>query len=191
MSKLTDTQLRLLSAASQRDDGLLVPPEHLKGGAAQKSVAKLLASNLVEEVGVKRDQPAWRDGDDGPIGLKITDAGLTAIGVEPAQGGSGSEQGKAGESTADAPVPSSSKEAAPRAGTKQALIVELLSRPEGAGIDDLTAATGWLPHTTRAALTGLRQKGYALAKSKGEDGRTIYRIELASPERTAAVESVG
>ena len=42
--------------------------------------------------------------------------------------------------------------------------------------EQLIAATGWLPHTTRAALTGLRQKGFVLDRSKGEDGRAVYRI---------------
>jgi DNA-binding MarR family transcriptional regulator len=64
----------------------------------------------------------------------------------------------------------------PRAGTKQAHIIALLEREEGVSLDDLIAATGWLPHTTRAALTGLRQRGYGLVKSPGEDGRTCYRI---------------
>jgi Protein of unknown function (DUF3489) len=46
--------------------------------------------------------------------------------------------------------------AAPRDGSKLALVIELLRRANGATIVDLTQATGWLPHTTRAALTGLR-----------------------------------
>jgi len=49
----------------------------------------------------------------------------------------------------------------------------------GATLDDMVAATGWLPHTTRAALTGLRKKGHELAKSKNADGQTVYRIEKA------------
>ena len=38
--------------------------------------------------------------------------------------------------------------------------LEAVARPEGATLGDLTAASGWLPHTTRAALTRLRQRGY-------------------------------
>ena len=53
-------------------------------------------------------------------------------------------------------------------GTKQARVIALLA-----------AATGWLPHTTRAALTGLRHKGFALDKSKRQDGTTVYRISSA------------
>ena len=65
-----------------------------------------------------------------------------------------------------------------RPGTKQALIVGLLAREQGATLNELITATGWLPHTTRAALTGLRRKGFALDKSRREDGKTAYRIEL-------------
>ena len=59
--------------------------------------------------------------------------------------------------------------------TKQALIIGLLQRPDGATLSDLVAATGWLPHTTRAALTRLRQAGHILEKTKGETG-TVYRL---------------
>src|SRR5271169_3383507 len=48
--KLTDTQLRLLSAASQRDDRALERPSNLTGGAAGKVVAKLLTEGPVEEI---------------------------------------------------------------------------------------------------------------------------------------------
>ena len=63
-----------------------------------------------------------------------------------------------------------------RPGTKQARIADLLRRQQGATLDELIAATGWLPHTTRAALTGLRRKGCMLDKSSREDGKTAYRI---------------
>ena len=82
--KLTDTQLIILSSASQREDGLAVLPESLKGGAAKAAVTKLLGLGFLKEVRVKRDEPAWRtDEEDKPVGLKITKAGSAAIGVEP------------------------------------------------------------------------------------------------------------
>lgn len=70
-----------------------------------------------------------------------------------------------------------------RSGTKQALIAGLLGRKQGATLDELIAATGWLPHTTRAALTGLRHKGCTLEKSTRKDGKTVYRI--VPPGKTA------
>ena len=42
----------------------------------------------------------------------------------------------------------------------------------------LVAATGWLPHTTRAALTGLRKRGYAVGIDRDDKARgSVYRIE--------------
>ena len=63
-----------------------------------------------------------------------------------------------------------------RPGSKQALVLELLQRDSGASLDDLTAATGWLPHTTRAVLTGLRKKGHRIERRKGQDSRSTYQI---------------
>ena len=63
--------------------------------------------------------------------------------------------------------------------TKQARVIILLQRDSGATLDELVAATRRLPHTTRAALTGLRHKGFVLDKSKRQDGTTAYRITSA------------
>ncbi len=72
----------------------------------------------------------------------------------------------------------------PHEGSKQALLVELLSRPEGASLDDLIGATGWLPHTTRAALTGLRRRGFAIERVPADGGRSLYRVAAPEPETT-------
>ena len=62
----------------------------------------------------------------------------------------------------------------PRA-TKTSLVIALLCREQGASIDELVTATGWLPHTTRAALSGLRKKGHVV-NSKRVAGLSHYRI---------------
>ena len=59
-NKLTDTQLVLLSAASQREDGAIDPAENRKGGSAKKAIGKLLNDGLVEEVRSRGILPAWR-----------------------------------------------------------------------------------------------------------------------------------
>src|SRR5215208_3682111 len=80
--RFNDTQLIILSSASQREDGLAVLPESLKAGAAKTAVTKLLGLGFLKEVRIKRDQPIWRtDEEDKPVGLKITKAGSAAIGV--------------------------------------------------------------------------------------------------------------
>lgn len=59
--------------------------------------------------------------------------------------------------------------------TKSDLIIEMLSKAEGATLNELVAATSWLPHTTRAALTGLKKKGHTVISEKHEGVRR-YRI---------------
>ncbi|MGB9166377.1 MAG: DUF3489 domain-containing protein [Rhodomicrobium sp.] len=68
---------------------------------------------------------------------------------------------------------------APRERSKLAAVVGMLRRSEGATIGDLTAATGWLPHTTRAAITGLRNRGYSVVRERMEHGSSAYRISDA------------
>ena len=67
--------------------------------------------------------------------------------------------------------------AEPKRTTKSDLMVAMLSKAGGSSIDELIAATGWLPHTTRAALTGLRKKGHAVSSEKIEGVRR-YRIDI-------------
>ena len=77
----------------------------------------------------------------------------------------------------EAPVATASL-AAPKRATKQDLVVELLHREGGASLSSIIEATGWLPHTARASLTGLRKKGHDVARSK-VDGETRYSIAAA------------
>jgi Protein of unknown function (DUF3489) len=65
---------------------------------------------------------------------------------------------------------------APRAGSKLSKVIELLSRMEGANVAELTSTTKWLPHTARAALTGLRKRGYQIERFRGEGESSHYRI---------------
>src|SRR5215208_6299243 len=60
--------------------------------------------------------------------------------------------------------------------TKQVRFVRMLQRDGSASVAELAAAMGWLPHTTPAALTRLRQSGYELVKDKRDTGETSYRI---------------
>lgn len=63
--------------------------------------------------------------------------------------------------------------------TKSAAVLALLQRKEGATPDQLVEATGWLLHTARAALTGLKKKGHVITSSK-EGGRPrVYRAGQA------------
>lgn len=63
----------------------------------------------------------------------------------------------------------------PVTGSKIQTVVVLLKRDGGASVAELTEATSWLPHTIRAALTGLRKKGHEVARVKA-NGMTRYVI---------------
>lgn len=62
--------------------------------------------------------------------------------------------------------------------SKASLLLDLLARSEGATLEQIGAATVWLPHTTRAALTGLKKKGHAVTSIKA-DGMRTYRVATA------------
>jgi hypothetical protein len=180
--KLNDVQLVILSSASQRQDGLAVLPEGLQAAPVKKAVAKLTSLGFLKEVRVKHDEPLWWIGEDGKrVGLKITKAGSGAIGV--------AEDGKAEEESAPEakrPGKKGEQRKAPQAesgegrgGSKRAQIIALMQRKTGATLDEMVEATGWLPHTTRAALTGLRHSGFDIAKTKEKGGKTVYRVVRA------------
>jgi predicted ArsR family transcriptional regulator len=68
----------------------------------------------------------------------------------------------------------------PRASTKRAVLIGMLERPDGASVAELGQRLGWLPHTVRAAITGLRHAGREVTRSKDAEGQSVYR--LARPE---------
>src|SRR3954470_8397872 len=180
--KLNDVQLVILSSASQRNDGLAVLPENVPTAPLNKALAKLTGLGFLKEVRIKHDQPLWRTDEEGKrLGLKITKAGSAAIGA--------TEDGKGEEEPAPEPKRRSKKDAQkskaaqaeqgePR-GSKRAQIIALMQRKTGATLDEMVEATGWLPHTTRAALTGLRHKAFDITKSKEKGNKTVYRLSRA------------
>ena len=80
----------------------------------------------------------------------------------------------------EAPTASPVAVPSPKAPTKAATILDLLRRDEGATLEQLVSATGWLPHTTRAALTGIKHKGHMLSSDKADGVRT-YRVAAGQP----------
>ena len=70
---------------------------------------------------------------------------------------------------------SSEEASAAKRETKIGNVIALLERKEGATLDEMTGATGWQKHTTRAAMTGLRKKGHEITRDKRGDV-TCYRI---------------
>jgi len=192
MTKLSDTQLVILSAAAQREDRNVLPlPGSLRGGAATKVVGALLKRGLIAETITDSQTKAdaslnriWRNDDDGrAILLHITDAGLAAIGIEPEGGDSaptGADEAPNAETPQHAraeagPAP---KARTPRTGTKQAKLIEMLRAEGGATIDEIVAATGWKPHTVRGAFAGALKKklGLEVTSEKIEGRGRVYSL---------------
>ena len=65
--------------------------------------------------------------------------------------------------------------------SKTAKLIALLTRPEGATLDQMVKTTGWLPHTSRAALTGLKKKGYEVTSVKADGVRTYRAADKREP----------
>ena len=70
--------------------------------------------------------------------------------------------------------------AQPKRSSKAQTVLTLLGRPEGATLDELVEATGWLPHTTRAAMTGLKKKGHQITRTKVA-GVSRYAVTETAP----------
>ena len=197
--KLSDTQRELLSAAAQRDDRFFRLPEGRRTAAARQAVNPLLAAGLTREVKARGDTPVWRRDKDSQcaFALKLTAAGIKAAAafVEDDGGASRKEASRKADLEPDRTERASqvdgekinkespeTSHAALRSGTKIDGVLKMLERPEGATLEAMAKATGWLPHTTSAALTGLRRRGFILERSRGDMvGLSVYRLQRQSP----------
>jgi Protein of unknown function (DUF3489) len=189
--KLTDAQLVMMSAAAQRDDRCLATPNTMKSAALSKVSAKLIKLGLVREIRAKAGMPVWRrDAAGQGYALKVTAGGLNAIAVheapqqaiEPIEAPQSPPLSQATIVSDPDNVGEQAKTLAPRAGSKLARVIDLLQRSDGATIRNLTEATAWLPHTTRAAFTGLRKRGYAVVRARVGAGDSVYRIAGAAAD---------
>jgi hypothetical protein len=174
---LNDLQLILLATAIQRDDGsILPPPESLDATSERirKSIPALVRRQLIREAPVTDRSKAWREEGQQLIGLVISNQGRTKI----AAGAPQEQTPDNASAAADPPAAPTSAEpgSAFRSGSKTNLLIGLLKSDGGATLVTMAEATGWLPHTTRAALTGLRKKGHVIIRTK-RDEVTVYQIE--------------
>ncbi len=191
---LTVAQLLILTTAAQRPDHMVLPlPATIRarGGAQRNLLGALLKMDLVAEVPVDDASIAWRTDQAGQRhGLRITAAGLTAAGASPeAMAGStasdadkAEQSGAAGSDAAVVEEPAAghgSHEGSPRRPTgKLGEALQVISGETGATLAEITTLTGWLPHTARAAVTGLRKRGFDVALIQ-QNGRKAYRLTMA------------
>ena len=190
MTQLSDTQALILSAAAQRAERIALPlPESLRGGAAAKVVGAMIAKGLLQEVDadLRKGELVWRETGCGHgVTLIATDAGLAAIGIEPEDANTAPVGATDAPTEGPAPETPSEPDAAPKArtpreGTKQAKLIAMLRAPDGATIDEITAATGWQSHTVRGAMAGALKKklGLEVTSEKVEGRGRIYRLLAA------------
>ena len=196
MTRLTDSQLVVLSAAASREDGSILPlPARLKGGAVTKLVDSLIRRGLAERI--ESDRPAV------PDLIRITRPGLDAIGAETeedapaeappakakrtagkqrasgaARGGKPTRAARGNRNTPRTKGDGGVKARKSRADSKQAQALAMLRRPKGASGEELQAAFGWQPHTVRGFIAGAvkRKLGLDVTSEKVEGRGRIYRI---------------
>ena len=180
MTKLTDTQTIILNAGAQRPDNIALPlPKGLHGAAAKMAVTKMIAHGWLQEVdaNLRQCELLWRETGDGHgTTLVVTDAGMLAVGIEPVVVKTmAAVRNRATENTSSK-APSLTP--TPRRGTKQAEVIALLERPEGASIAEIVELTGWLPHTTRGVISGALKKKLSLpvASEKIQGRGTVYTL---------------
>jgi len=190
MPKLTDTQTIILSRAATRPDNLAMPlPDGLAGAAAKMAVGKMIERGWLEEVdaNLRRGEPMWRETGDGHgVTLVATDAGLAAIGIEHDDADAAPVGATDAPTEEPAPDTAAGIEAAPKArtpreGTKQATLIAMLRAPDGATIEEISAATGWQSHTVRGAMAGALKKklGLEVSSEKVEGRGRVYRLPAA------------
>ncbi len=139
----------------------------IKGGAVGNVCKSLLKRGLIEEIQAVDLNTVWRHDEElGSITLRATPLAYSALGIT--------------EAPEEAPTKAShtSSKIERSKGGKQAMLIEMLKRSEGATIQQVVDATGWLPHTVRGAIAGALKKKLSLnvVSEKVEGVGRVYKI---------------
>ncbi|QNT25626.1 DUF3489 domain-containing protein [Ralstonia solanacearum] len=151
--QLTPTQHAILAYAIQHTGGKIEWfPDNIKGGARKKVLEGMVKRGLIAAAG-----------DDWLVAAE----GYGALGLK-------APQPEAAAAEPDAPR----KAPRTRENSKQAQVIAMLRRPEGATISEICKATGWQAHTVRGMFAGALKKklGLTITSEKTSDGERIYRI---------------
>ncbi len=190
-SPITERQLDLITRAHCDAGGLIEPLLTLKGGAKLKMIASLAQRGLIEQHGGQ-----WRltgaalaivQGEAKPNDVLAT-VGAAGVATPPQPPLAADPELEAAVVAAEASWQQGPPDAAPQRGrdsSKQALVIEMLKRPEGATIAQISEATGWQHHTVRGTFAGALKKklGLTIVSEKIDGpagtpgaGQRLYRI---------------
>ena len=205
--QLTPTQHAVLAYAIEHDGGKIDWfPEHVKG-AARKKVLEGLASRILIEardtewlvadagyaaLGLERPAPMPLV-DDPEVEAAVTaaEADWTRVDLrletpqenQPEPESKPEPEHAPHDVQSPAPTQADQQDTPPatgrtRANSKQALVIQMLKRPEGATVAQIMEATGWLNHTVRGTLSGVLRKrlGMNVVSAKNPEGMSAYRI---------------
>ena len=185
---ITERQLDLITRAHCDANGLIEPLLELKGGAKLKMIASLAQRGLIEQM-----DGQWRitgaaiaiiKGEAQPEDV-LPPMSATAVAAPPL---ADDPELEAAVAVAEASWQQEQPDTAPKRGrehSKQALVIEMLKRPEGATIAQICEATGWQAHTVRGTFAGALKKklGLTIVSEKIEGsagtpgaGQRLYRI---------------
>lgn len=190
---LTETQRLVLEHAAEQPDGRLTWfPDHVKGGARKKVIDGLCHKALITDVG----PDAASAGND----WFLSPGGYDALGRVPTALPSthpdpevevalvATEAQWVAEKDESSVAPEAAQhllkvgiESKPRTreNTKQATVIQMLRRPEGATVAQICASTGWQSHTVRGTFAGAFKKklGLTITSEKAQGGDRVYRVE--------------
>jgi hypothetical protein len=183
MTKLSDTALVILSAACQREGARVLPlTTKLKGGALSILLGSLNKRGLIEAIPAEAGDEVWAEQEGTPVTLRATAAAFEALGIEvpeeQAPQTSAPLTKRRARTASREPKAKSSGSGSPKRETKQALLIGMLRRSEGATVVEIAAVTGWLNHTIRGAISGGLKKRLGLdIKTQRVEGRgSVYRL---------------
>ena len=188
---LTERQLELLMKAAQESDGCIEPHLHLKGGVKVRMIDFFAARGLIAQVGGQwRLTPSAYSVVQGQANLASITAAIPSPDTDTpdpeleaaVSAAEASWQAIQAQTTTRLTKLEASQT---REGSKQALVIEMLKRPEGATIEQISEVTGWQKHTIRGTFSGALKKklGLTIVSEKIEGpagapgaGQRLYRI---------------
>ncbi len=185
---LEDLQLILLTSAAKTEGGSILPaPAHIAKYDihVREAVGILIDRGLADEINVDEPEMSWRADDESMFGAVINECGRETAEIsgpaprEPEMTPTRRSRKPAKKPPAKVvPPPPPASPVAKVPGGKQAKVIQLLNRKHGVSLDQIMETTGWLAHSARAVLSGLRKKGYAIDRTTTPKG-SVYRITRA------------